>query len=660
MGKPICGDAIRAIMPSGAAWEPKPGNDFDKIITSTGEIRDNDYDFLDDLSRVRNPYTTPYLEDLEREFGILADPNLTEAESRANLATQAFAKKTTASKSQLQEKLHTAGYTDLFVYDNDPVINPGSMLFEQTQACCGLESTVCGNELAVCAATAAGEYVVNGDIKIQGVIPTAVCGNENTVCGNITAVAGAFQEFDQDVIYSPGDGPTDTTPGAPYALIDGDMEASTAPDWYTSDLYTQLQKKSDNPYEGTRNLRVTNPCNAIDGDMEDSGTTAWTAQNSAVLTKETVDVYSGTKSLKIANTIGNPSASQTVLTAGKRYIIQGFYKSDGVSSIRIKTAVSIHTDTAVTVWTPFRFDIVADGTTIYFGGVTSTPGSYTLWDNICLVEVPNQIIDGDMEAAGTTAWTAQNGAGLTKDTVDVYSGTKSLKIANTVSNPSASQIVLTVGKRYRATGYYKTDGTNTIRIKQASTVLHTDTAVTVWTAFDFEFTADDTGIYFGGITSTPGAYTLWDNIYVSEMDINPVANHTIEPNKFYFLTGALKSDGISKPQIYNNDSLAFEAPAIPDWRTFGLEFFSTGDKLILSADNTGFTDWDYFFLFERTHNGHWNLVFFVGGVAEYDPVGRILSIDKPDIDQTKREHIRRIILRHKPLYTWGGLCVNFI
>ena len=58
--------------------------------------------------------------------------------------------------------------------------------------------------------------------------------------------------------------------------------------------------------------------------------------------------------------------------------------------------------------------------------------------------------------------------------------------------------------------------------------------------------------------------------------------------------------------------------------------------------------------------GYWPLIFFVGGPATRDPVtGEITDINSYTVSQARRLDFRRIILRYKPMASWGALVVNY-
>ena len=59
-------------------------------------------------------------------------------------------------------------------------------------------------------------------------------------------------------------------------------------------------------------------------------------------------------------------------------------------------------------------------------------------------------------------------------------------------------------------------------------------------------------------------------------------------------------------------------------------------------------------------SGYWPLIFFVGGPATRDPItGAITGIESITIPGSRRLEFRRIILRYKPMHSWGALVVNY-
>lgn len=132
--------------------------------------------------------------------------------------------------------------------------------------------------------------------------------------------------------------------------------------------------------------------------------------------------------------------------------------------------------------------------------------------------------DGDMEAADTSAWSKTASAALTKETTAPHGGSRCLRVTeNGGANPYVWQTIFTVGKRYRLTGYARSDGNATPRIYSPTMgFVWTGTTSTSWQSFDFEFTAAETAFpaLFTIAGSGTGYYTEWDD--VSAKEANPL------------------------------------------------------------------------------------------------------------------------------------------
>jgi hypothetical protein len=51
--------------------------------------------------------------------------------------------------------------------------------------------------------------------------------------------------------------------------------------------------------------------------------------------------------------------------------------------------------------------------------------------------------------------------------------------------------------------------------------------------------------------------------------------------------------------------------------------------------------------------GYWHLFFFIGGPAEYDPEYGLISIDPAGIAGDRRKTLKTLVLKYKPLHSWG-------
>jgi hypothetical protein len=59
--------------------------------------------------------------------------------------------------------------------------------------------------------------------------------------------------------------------------------------------------------------------------------------------------------------------------------------------------------------------------------------------------------------------------------------------------------------------------------------------------------------------------------------------------------------------------------------------------------------------------GYWGLFFFIGGDATRDVVtDELLTIDPALLSISRREEIRGLIVKYKPLHSWAGLIVNYV
>jgi hypothetical protein len=135
---------------------------------------------------------------------------------------------------------------------------------------------------------------------------------------------------------------------------------------------------------------------------------------------------------------------------------------------------------------------------------------------------PELIVDGNMEAAGTAAWLSGT-ATLTKETGNVLAGKQVLRIAYNASGIGyAGQAVCVPGKRYRITGWVRSDGGAIPRIGENPTFVWVGTASTTWQYFDViaSFVYGQPRFYSYPVAA--GQYTEWDKISCKEISVNPV------------------------------------------------------------------------------------------------------------------------------------------
>ena len=143
-------EVINALLPPGSLWSPAPhgmpgGGHFDDYLDGIGDglqaILDS---MLTPIGHIRDPLSTPYLSDLEREYGISPTPGTTDAQRRAILL---YRKVTRGLKGQwwvLQNAINTAGFAGITVIPNDPSVDPTPFVTGAAQMVCGGYNAYCG------------------------------------------------------------------------------------------------------------------------------------------------------------------------------------------------------------------------------------------------------------------------------------------------------------------------------------------------------------------------------------------------------------------------------------------------------------------------------------------------------------------------------------
>lgn len=130
----------------------------------------------------------------------------------------------------------------------------------------------------------------------------------------------------------------------------------------------------------------------------------------------------------------------------------------------------------------------------------------------------NLIVDGDAEASGVSAWTANDDAALSKDTTAPKVGLQSLRVAyGGTALPYASQSVLTPGIWYRVTGFARGDNSVAPSIKcGASQAVASFTADSDWQAFDERFEAAAADARFYCLAASAG-HVEYDQVSIQEI-----------------------------------------------------------------------------------------------------------------------------------------------
>ncbi|MGD9157308.1 MAG: hypothetical protein PVG39_02785 [Desulfobacteraceae bacterium] len=191
-------DVLDSLFAEGEFWTPATNDDYDLLLEGIAENTEAVRQDMEDLGNLRNPWKTPILSDLEKEYAVTPSATATEAQRRQRLAAQMFAKNTLPTYDVLQEKLQSAGF-DCYVWPNDPVTDPAEFLDEAFQLTCGdiLPSGndgQCGEPDAFCACIG-GELLVNGEQFEQLPNFTVQCDEALAQCGEPDALAGQYDSI---------------------------------------------------------------------------------------------------------------------------------------------------------------------------------------------------------------------------------------------------------------------------------------------------------------------------------------------------------------------------------------------------------------------------------------------------------------------------------
>jgi hypothetical protein len=191
-------EIITALLPEGDVWSPKVDGDLDLVQQADGEILDTMISTAQEIGFFRDPLLTPILDDLEREFGILKNSNISEELRRQQLNAKKFRIDIDGTATDLQDALDAAGF-DLQVHKNNPPVDPAIFLTQNFQMVAGGVDSVAGNENAF-AGLLGGYLLVNGPTYLQTPAYDMQAGGLNSVSGNAEAVAGHFLRLQKNAI----------------------------------------------------------------------------------------------------------------------------------------------------------------------------------------------------------------------------------------------------------------------------------------------------------------------------------------------------------------------------------------------------------------------------------------------------------------------------
>jgi len=270
--------------------------------------------------------------------------------------------------------------------------------------------------------------------------------------------------------------------------------------------------------------RVINPALALGRDVVINGDfasdTVWAKGDAAITISGGTATWDGTQA-------GNADLTQSSILAASR-TWQVTFTVSGRTAGTITPLCGTQAGTARSTNDTFTETITANGADLVFRGDVDFDGSI---DNVIVRQTniaastaypgAELLTDGDMEAEDTSAWGTGGDPVLSKETTSPHGGTRVLRVAwGSTSNPDARQNIITIGKRYRATGYARGDGTYIPTFRSQVKVLWTGTSSTDWQAFDVEFDATSNTIVQLSSNLTGAGYVEFDDVSVRE--VNPL------------------------------------------------------------------------------------------------------------------------------------------
>ena len=191
-----------SLLPPGPLWVVKPSGGLDQLLDGIALNSEAVNDFLDCLSCLRDPFTTPFLSDLEREYGSITSDNISEDVRRQRLAAEkVYPVVRTGSDDDLENALQKAGF-DVQVHVNSPAVDPAIILQKDFQMVAGGGAAYAGNQDAF-AGVGGGDLLVNGEIITQTPAYGMQAAGQNAFAGNQKAVAGFFDSFNRVILEYP-------------------------------------------------------------------------------------------------------------------------------------------------------------------------------------------------------------------------------------------------------------------------------------------------------------------------------------------------------------------------------------------------------------------------------------------------------------------------
>jgi hypothetical protein len=432
---------------------------FAQLIAGMAAVYENVRKFLWNIGFIRDPYKTPILSDLEKEYGIFTDTNLAEQERREKLAAVKYARAGGGTIDDMQTALDRA-FPDagFVVYDNDPAQDPGAVISDNLLADGDMEQTAVTPPWTVGNSATITKEVVSPKTGLRN-LKIARNAVDNPYAQQSALEVGKEYRFRG---WARGDGNA-----FPQLIVAGQViwTGTSSTTWQYFDVVDTTISSG--------NVRLTS---------DTSTGTEYTEWDDVSITESGVLIVNGAIfRLYVDYTI---ACGEADALCGEAAAQAG--ENNGIVKQRLE--YPLPTD-------PLSWPLV-----FFVGGQARY---YSL------------LLDGDMERTDFAAWTAGSGATLSKETTDPKQGDQYLRVTNASAVGDGRQTILTIGDDYRIIGWYRGDGTTTATIRQGGGLLES-TVLTDWTKVDFEFTATGTTFELG--KTAAGNFAEFDDFQVIPID----------------------------------------------------------------------------------------------------------------------------------------------
>lgn len=518
--------------PNAGAFDLIEQEDLDRLLDGMDLNAETVVDFLATLADLRDPDLTPILEDLEREYGFLFNPNLTEDERRAQLAALVYASTINGSKDDLEGALTRAGF-NVKVYQNDPPVDPANFFGDEYLMEAGGVAAYAGEPSAV-AGLGGGDILLSArnDPYILPDDPNRwpyvffIAGDRN----GGAALRDPFMEQFGTAFYNPsGSAAVEKDPSIKNSgtqslkVIAADVERTVLemlqPDPSLLAAYDMESQTINENANQVPNLAWFN--RVSDGSMEKQGVADWTIGN-ATGVKTQVNPYSGNQCLELtASGTSNFYAYQSVTPNGKVFQAIGHARGDGnANPYLVNNNRTLWLGTSSTDYQECDELFISENLNTLFAGTNAAAGRKVFWDACGLYAWDNKIIDDCSSVSGAVTVDSNDFSYLNSTPSKQTNNVLRLSLT-AASGRAVLPFNLVPGRNYRFVGEHRSDGSggqSYIFDRTNDQLLSPLNTTNSWQKEDYTFTAGATAgalEFFGNIS---GQYVEFRNLILIDLD----------------------------------------------------------------------------------------------------------------------------------------------